>query len=138
MRPVLKAASQAVRRPDLYPVTTVGVRISTALRTGLIPDLVVSNKKPVDDTFVAGRLELVAEAWSPTDTAGLRETKKAAYAAAGVPFFWAVDLAGGPTIAARRLVDGDYLAREVAEPGAVTTIETAPVPVRVDPADLLR
>jgi Uma2 family endonuclease len=139
LRAVLKASLRASGRTDLHPVTGVGVQISTPWRTALVPDIVILNVRSVDPTFLPEQLELVVEIWSPGNAHSERDVKKAAYAGAGVLFFWTVDFdkAGRPTITAHRLVRGEYVVQEVAKPGVTTTISSAPVPVTLDPADLL-
>lgn len=136
---VLKSALRGADRTDLYPVIAVGVQISTPWRTALIPDVAVLNVPSLDPTFLPEQLELVVEIWSPGNSHSEREVKRQAYAGAGVLFFWTVDFdrSGVPVITAYRLVDGDYVMAEVAKPGTTTTITTAPVPVTLDPADLL-
>lgn len=139
LRAVLKSSLRASGRTDLYVVTGAGVQISTPWRTALIPDIVMLNVPLPEPTILPEQLELVVEIWSPGNAHSERLTKKAAYAGAGVLFFWAVDRdkAGKPTITAHRLVRGEYVVTEVAKPGATTTISAAPVPVTLDPADLL-
>jgi Uma2 family endonuclease len=136
---VLKSALRAAGRKDLYPVIAVGVQISTAWRTALIPDVAVLNVPSLDTTFLPEQLELVVEIWSPGNSHSEREVKRQAYAGAGVLFFWAVDFdrSGVPSITAHRLVDGDYEVAQIAKPGTTTTITASPVPVTLDPADLL-
>lgn len=126
-------------RTDLYVVPAVGVQISTAWRTALIPDLAVLNTRPIAATFLPEHLELVVEIWSPGNPHSERMTKKAAYAGAGVPFFWGIDFdaQGVPTITPYRLRLGDYVAEDPAVGGSVSKITAAPVPVTLDPADLL-
>jgi Uma2 family endonuclease len=136
---VLKSALRAAGRTDLHAAIAVGVQISTPWRTAVVPDLVVLNVPVKDPSFLPEQLELVVEIWSPGNAHSERETKGAAYAGAGVLFFWAVDFdkSGAPTITAHRLVRGEYVVADVAKPGTTTTITAAPVPVTVDPADLL-
>ncbi|AHH93824.1 Uma2 family endonuclease [Kutzneria albida] len=136
LRAVLKAALS--RRTDLYVVTAVAVGISTRARTGLVPDVVVLNTRPVGTSFRAGDVELAVEVWSPGNTAEERANKVAAYALAGVPFFWAVELnkVGGVTVTAHRLEKDGYVAETTAVSGAEVTLRTAPEPVTFDPADL--
>jgi Uma2 family endonuclease len=135
----VKSALRAAGRTDLRASIGVGVQISSGWRTALVPDLVVLNVPFRDATFLAEQLELVVEIWSPGNSYGERESKKIAYAAAGVLFFWTVDFdrTGIPVITAHRLVRGEYVVTDVAKPGTATTITAAPVPVTVDPADLL-
>jgi Uma2 family endonuclease len=139
LRAVLKNALRDARRTDLYPVTGVGVKISTPWRTALIPDLVVLNTRPVAVAFEPGDLALVVETWSPGNSRTERETKMSAYAGAGVPFFWAVnqDRIGGSTVTAYYLEAGKYIEELTARPGTTVTVKAAaPVPVTFDPADL--
>jgi Uma2 family endonuclease len=139
LRGVLKSALRDAHRPDLYAITGIGVKISTARRTGLIPDVVVMSTRPVGAAFEAADLVLVVEVWSPGNTRAERETKMAEYAGVGVPFFWAVhqDKIGGSTVTAYYLEDGRYVEELTARPGTTVTIKAAaPVPVTFDPADL--
>jgi Uma2 family endonuclease len=106
----------------------------------LIPDLVVVKARPVGAAIEARDLLLVVEVWSPGNTRTERETKMAAYAGAGVPFFWAMnqDRIGGSTVTAHHLEDGRYVEELTARPGTTVTVKAAaaPVPVTFDPADL--
>jgi hypothetical protein len=139
LRMSLKAALRASGRTDLYVVTAVGVQISTGWRTALIPDIAVLNTRPIEATFTADQLELVVEIWSPGNPHSERVTKMGAYAGAGVPFFWAVDFdgAGVPSVTPYRLRHGDYVAEDTVAGGTSATITASPVPVTLDPADLL-
>jgi Uma2 family endonuclease len=139
LRAVIKTALREARRSDLYAVTGAGVKISTAWRTALIPDLVVLKVRPVGVAVEADDLVLVVEVWSPGNTRTERETKMAAYAGAGVPFFWAMnqDRIGGSTVTAHYLENGRYVEELTAGPGTTVTIKVAaPVPVTFDPGDL--
>ncbi|GAB3894587.1 Uma2 family endonuclease [Kibdelosporangium lantanae] len=136
----LRAAFKAEGRRDLYVVPEVGVRISTPWRAGLIPDVVVLTRRPDGADFAAGELALVAEVWSPGNTAAERETKMAAYAGAGVPFVWTVDQGhdlAGLTLTAFRLTSGQYVVENKAQADGPTVITAAPVPVTLDLAQLL-
>jgi Uma2 family endonuclease len=139
LRAVIKTALREGHRSDLYAVTGVGVKISTAWRTGLIPDLVVMKVRPVAVSVKADDLVLVVEVWSPSNSRTERETKMAAYAGAGVPYFWAVnqDRIGASTVTAYYLKNGRYVEELAAGPGTIVTIKVAaPVPVTFDPRDL--
>lgn len=135
---LVRDALRAAEQTDLHVVPAVNVEISTAWRTALIPDVVVLNRKPVGVSFPAGTLVLVVEIWSPGNPRAERETKMIGYAAAGVPFLWAIDLdqPHGPTLAAYRLEQGQYVAETTVRAGATATITAGPVPVELDPADL--
>ncbi|HEX9337644.1 MAG TPA: Uma2 family endonuclease [Pseudonocardiaceae bacterium] len=139
LRSALKEALRSGGRTDLYVVTGVGVQISTVWRTALIPDLVVLNTRPIEATFLPEQVEMVVEIWSPGNPPSERMVKKASYATAGVRFFWAIDFdeQGVPTIEPHRLRHGDYAADKTVIGGSVSTITAAPVPVALDPADLL-
>lgn len=126
-------------RPDLYAVPGVGVEISTPLRTALIPDVSVLNTRPVGTSFPRENLVLAVEIWSPSNSRAERDTKAGAYASADVPYFWVVDQDrfGGLRVVSHVLDGGRYLEDVVAEPGTMTTLKAAPVPVTFDAADLL-
>jgi Uma2 family endonuclease len=123
-------ALQLARRPDLHVVSAVNVRISTAWRTALIPDVVVLNRKPVGPSFDADALALVAEIHPSAD----RETRMAAYAAANVPFLWTV---GERELCAYRLENSQYRAENTVTADCPATITAAPTPITLDLAELL-
>ncbi len=135
---VIEDALREGGRTDLHVVLGVGVEISTPWRTGLIPDVVVLNTRPVGARFLPENLVLAVEIWSPSNTRTERDTKAAAYAAADVPYFWTVnqDRVGAMTVTAYELVDGTYVEQATAAPGGLTTIKAAPVPVELDTARL--
>lgn len=135
----LESALRAAGRTDLYAVPAVGVAISSGWRTAVIPDIAVLNTRPIEATFRADQVELVIEIWSPGNPHSERLTKRAAYAGAGVAFFWTVefDHQGMPTIQPYRLSHGDYVAEKAVTGGKSVTITAAPVPITLDPADLL-
>ncbi|HVK21488.1 MAG TPA: Uma2 family endonuclease [Actinokineospora sp.] len=131
-RALWAAVKDAGRANDLFPITGVGVEITSALRTALIPDVAVLNARPTATAFPAAAVELAVEVWSPGNTAHERETKIAAYASAGVPFLWLVEL-NKSKLTAFKLVGGVY--REIAvksDPGVLP----GPVPVQLDPTEL--
>ncbi|GAA1344639.1 Uma2 family endonuclease [Saccharothrix algeriensis] len=138
LRAVLKAALRDAGRRDLYAVTGIGTGISTKRRTALIPDVVVLNVPPVGGIADPDHLELVVEILSPGNTGQEQAEKKDAYATAGVPFYWVVrqNRPGAPTITAYRLHREMYFEELTAVPGTAVTIDAAPVPVTVDPAEL--
>lgn len=132
-------ALRAVTR-DLWVVPAVNVRVSTAWRTGLIPDVVVLTRKPRGVSFAAEELALAVEVWSPGNSREERETKLAGYASAGVPFVWTIDLPDDlravPTLTAYRLTAGRYTAENVLREPGPATVTAAPVPVTLDLAEL--
>jgi hypothetical protein len=134
LRTLVATALREAGRGDLYAVTAVGVNISTATRTALIPDLAVIDIPPRGTHCEAKDVLLAVGIWSPSNSRAERETKMAASADAGVPWFWVLD--EEDTLTTSRLEDGVYAVDTVARPGALTTITAAPVPITVDPAEL--
>jgi Uma2 family endonuclease len=134
LRDQLRAA-----RPDLHVVPAVNVEISTAWRTALIPDVVVLDRPRKGVSFPPESVVLVVEVWSPGNVREERETKLAGYAAAGVPFVWAIDQASqlrALTLTAYRLDRGQYVTEDVVTAGQPATITAAPVPITLDLAHL--
>lgn len=132
---LVKDALRAAERTDLHVVPAVNVRISTAWRTALIPDVVILNTRPVGVSFPAEALVLAAEIWSPGNPRAERETKIAGYAAAGVPFLWTVDQGDQLrklTLTAHRLEHGQYLEENTVQAGNPATITAAPIPITLD------
>ncbi|WP_053718432.1 Uma2 family endonuclease [Saccharothrix sp. NRRL B-16348] len=130
----------AAGRTDLYAVIGVGVKISSTLRTGLIPDVVLMDRIPAGASFPAEALVLAVEVWSPGNTRNEREAKMVAYAAAGVPFLWTISRKGndpGLELTAHRLHDDRYLVENTVKSAGPTTVTAAPVPVTLDLADLV-
>ncbi|HEY2701515.1 MAG TPA: Uma2 family endonuclease [Pseudonocardiaceae bacterium] len=120
----------------LYPVTAVNVKLSTARRTAVIPDVTILNTRPDDTIFVPQQVELVAEIWSPGNTHHERSAKFDAYAQAGIRYFWTVELKG-PVVHAYELRAGRYHLATTLRAGTTGTITAAPVPVKFDPAELV-
>jgi len=138
---IYRALWDAVRtagRDDLHPVLGVGVEITTALRTALIPDVVVLNRRPTAVSFAPEALELAVEVWSPGNTARERETKVAAYAAAGVPFLWTVEIRQGHPVEFRvfELAHGFYKEHQRDGQAGVVSDIPGPVPMSLDLGDL--
>lgn len=132
---IVKQALRAAERSDLFVANAVNVRISTAWRTALIPDVVVLTRKPVGVSFGADELMLAVEIWSPGNRREERETKIAAYAAAGVPFLWTIDQGDelrGWALVAYRLTEGRYVEENVVQAYKPTTITASPVSIKLD------
>ncbi|MEU4743841.1 Uma2 family endonuclease [Actinosynnema sp. NPDC023658] len=126
---------RAAGRSDLFFAPPVGVKISSTLRTALIPDAAILDRKPTGTSFPAEALLLAVEVWSPGNTRSERLAKLTAYAAAGVPFAWTIaqtSKASGLRLTAHRLKGGEYQAENVVDTGGPTTITAAPLPVTVD------
>lgn len=135
----LYQAIESDGRADLHVVQGVGVRISTALRTALIPDVVVLDRKPIGISFPAEAVQLAVEVWSPANRTAERDTKMASYANAGVPFFWGVERRpklNAMQMTAFRLENGLYKAENILEVEGPEPITASPVPITLDLADL--
>jgi Uma2 family endonuclease len=127
-------------RTDLYAVIGVAVKISSTLRTGLIPDVVILDRVPAGAAFPAEALMLAVEVWSPGNTRNEQEAKMIAYAAAGVPFVWTISRKGdhpGLELTAHRLHGDRYLVESTIRSAGPTTITAAPVPITLDLTDLV-
>jgi Uma2 family endonuclease len=138
LRMALYHALREAGRDDLYVVTAIGVELDTS--NGFIPDIAVLNTRPFATMFHAGQVVLAVEIVSPSTTKQDRMVKPAAYASAGVPFFWLVESVrtGAPTIVTHRLANRGYVEDVTLTPGTTTVVTAAsPVPVKLDPADLL-
>ncbi|MFD7653809.1 Uma2 family endonuclease [Actinosynnema sp. NPDC059797] len=120
-------------RRDLHVLMEPGVKISSVLRTGLIPDVAVFDRDPEPEVVLPPEsLLLVVEVWSPGNTRAEQETKLAAYAMAGVPFLWTLELEDGLELTTHRLVEEQYQVQDVIHVGEPVTIEAAPLPITLD------
>ena len=138
LRELLKYTFRRAGRRDLFVVKEAVAEISTPMRMGVIPDVLVIDVPPVGPAAKAKNVLLVVEVWSPGNRRSDRESKRASYAGAGVPFLWAVqeNKLGGMSVTSHRLVDGRYVEELTAQPGQTVTIKAAPEPVTFDPAVL--
>ncbi len=134
---LLRDALRGAGRADLRALPGVGVRLSTPFRTAVIPDIAVINSDIEHVNFAASNVQLAVEVWSPGNTHAERETKIAAYAGAGVPYLWIVELPRSASVrfSGYRLVDTEYQQVVYADSGEVVTAP-GPVPVRVPTAQL--
>lgn len=133
----LDDALEEAGRDDLYVVPTSNVKISTARRTALIPDIAILNIWPGAVAFLPAQVELVVEVSSSGNDRDERSPKFDAYASGHIPYFWTVDL-DGPVVNAFELRDGRYQLATMLRAGEIGTITAAPAPVTLDPAALLR
>lgn len=136
---LLKNALRAVGRTDLYALGGVGVEISTAYRTAVIPDFTILDIPPAGASFAPEHVLLVGEIWSPGNTSSEQRQKFDACARAGVPFFWSVAQDGrGPTeLVAYRLERGHYAPGLAVKSGeGPVTVTAGPAPVELDVAAL--
>ncbi|MFI5783643.1 Uma2 family endonuclease [Nocardia sp. NPDC051570] len=133
----LDDALKAAGRGDLHVLPGVGVRLSTAFRTGVIPDIVVVDVDVKQTSFAPENIVLAVEVWSPGNSRAERDTKTAAYAGAGVPYLWLVELPDRKPVRfwGYRLGEKGYDQVVYAESGEVVT-PPSPIPVDVPTADL--
>jgi hypothetical protein len=138
LRLLFRNALRKAGRDDLTTVTAVAAEVSSLMRTGLIPDVVIMDVRPFGKSVKAKNLLLAAEVWSPGNTRDERDSKIIGYANAGVPYFWALhqDRFGDVTVTAYRLENGQYVEELTAQPGETVTVKAAPEPVTFDPAVL--
>jgi Uma2 family endonuclease len=135
---LLEDSLRAAGLTDLYAVPAVNVEVSTTWRTGLIPDVVVLNRKPVGASFKPEDLVVVVEVWSPGNTPAERETKMIGYAAAGVTYVWTLtpDSHRGPVLTTYTLEGGTYAETDQAHGNNPTPILAFPVPIALNLVDL--
>ncbi|GAA0256695.1 Uma2 family endonuclease [Saccharothrix mutabilis subsp. mutabilis] len=129
----------AVAPEGMEALTAVGVRIREGL--AYIPDVVVATERVETTSVDVDTVALVAEVVSPSTKKTDRLEKPAAFAAAGVPAYWRVELADeqGPTIYCYQLREGVYSEVAVLTPGqAGEAAVTGALRLAFDPADLHR
>jgi Uma2 family endonuclease len=127
--------------PDEFEVVVGPFAVGLANDTEMRPDLLVARGKDLTDKDLPGPPVLVVEVLSPSTRFTDLNVKRPRFERAGTPSFWAVDPAVEPGDA--RLIiweladDGRY--RQVADiRGATSFVVTAPFPVTLVPADLVR
>ncbi|MET9492180.1 Uma2 family endonuclease [Nocardia sp. NPDC006630] len=133
----LRDAIRAAGRADLRVLPGVAVKISTAFRTGVIPDVAIVAADIDRTSYEADELVVAVEVWSPGNTREERDTKIAGYAAARVPYVWIVELPQGKPakFCGYRLGETGYR-QEVYAASGETVTAPGPVPVVVDTASL--
>lgn len=124
-------------RSDLTVLPEAGAKLSTARRTAVIPDIAIVNTPTLGASFIPKEIELVVEIWSPGNSGLERAEKFDAYAQSGIVYFWTVELKG-PVVHAFQLRGGRYRLAATLRGGTTGTITAAPVPVKFDPAYLVR
>lgn len=127
----------SARPPDLEPLSTVNVRVSD--KDFYIPDLAVvpvTSVEAVRLMFSPADIRLAVEVVSPSTQARDRLLKTEAYAAAGIPVYWRIELAEGPTVYVYELDGETYRPPAAYKAGSVVTLHE-PYPVSFDPADLI-
>lgn len=135
---VLKFNFRRAERDDLYPVTRLAVEIDP--RSGLVtvPDIVVLNTKPIGRVFKPDQVVLVAEVWTAEDSSDERARKFDLYAQAEIRYLWTADLDEPAVYAHEFLGNNWYRLRDTLRDREIDRIEAAPVPVSIQPAQLVR
>ncbi|MGQ4597118.1 Uma2 family endonuclease [Nocardia sp. R6R-6] len=123
---------------QLCAVTEAEVIIDAALPpTVRVPDVVVIPNKSLEDDLARAQPEdvvLAVEILSDGSRRTDRVTKFFEYADAGIEHYWLVDLDEPASLAAYRLVDGNY--ELVAEQSGQMGLELAETPITIDIAAL--
>jgi Uma2 family endonuclease len=124
--------------PELEPLPEVNLRVGP--RDFFIPDLVVVSGEALDRTelmFAPDDILLAVEMVSPSTQMRDRHIKKVAYAAAGIPTYWRIELSEGPSLYVHELAGEEYKPAEKYEAGEIATL-LAPFETSFDPAVLIR
>lgn len=124
--------------PEFEPLPEVNLGVGP--RDFFVPDLVVVRTEAVPATelmFAPDDILLAVEMVSPSTRSRDRHMKKAAYAAAGIPLYWRVELSEGPSLYVHELAGDEYKPAEKHEAGRTAGL-FAPFEVGFDPAVLLR
>lgn len=122
---------------DLEPLGTVNLRVSAV--DYYIPDLVVvpaERTEAVPLMFSPRDIRLAVEVVSPSTQARDRDFKTGAYAEAGIPVYWRVEMDEGPTVYVYEL-DGETYGPPVAHKAGTVVALQKPYPITFDPAVLL-
>ncbi|NUW31539.1 Uma2 family endonuclease [Nonomuraea sp. SMC257] len=129
---------EAVAPLELEPLQTVNLRASDL--DVWIPDVVVvpaAATESVGLMFAPRDIRLAVEVVSPSSRAQDRLLKAGAYAAAGIPVYWRVEMDEGPTLYVYELDGKTYAPPTAHKAGTVAELHS-PFPVSFDPADLMR
>ncbi|MFI7125017.1 Uma2 family endonuclease [Nonomuraea sp. NPDC050153] len=121
--------------PELEPLATVNLRVTD--KDYYIPDLVIVPADMDQLMYSPEDLQLAAEVVSPSTKMRDRVLKIDAYAAAGIPNYWRIELNEGPTLYAYELNGDTYDPPTAYKAGQVANL-TTPFPVSFDPGDLER
>ncbi|MFF4622128.1 Uma2 family endonuclease [Nonomuraea jabiensis] len=120
--------------PELEPLAAVNLRVSD--KDYYIPDLVIVPAGTDQLMYSPEELLLAVEVVSPSTKSRDRGLKTDAYAAAGIPSYWRIELDEGPTLYTYELNGASYDPPTAYKAGAVANV-TRPFPVNFDPADLV-
>jgi Uma2 family endonuclease len=121
----------------LKVLSTVNVRASD--KDLYIPDLVIVPRQRVREVrlmFAPADVRVAVEVVGPSTKTRDRGTKVQAYAEAGIPAYWRIELAEGPTLYVYELDEDTYRGPVAYKAGTVATL-TTPCSVSFDPADLI-
>lgn len=126
----------AVFADGMEAATAVGVRVRDGL--GYVPDIVVSTERVETATVSADTIALAVEVVSPSTKKTDRLEKPAAYAGAGVPRYWRIEINDAHvTVYCYRLDGQTYVEDVVLDTGATGTVAvTGTASITFDPADL--
>ncbi|MEV4110456.1 Uma2 family endonuclease [Nonomuraea sp. NPDC049695] len=122
--------------PKVMPLSTVNLRVTD--KDYYIPDFVVVTQESMHTDelmFSPEELLLAVEVVSPSTRMRDRVLKATAYAAAGIPVYWRIELGEGPTLYVYELNGDSYDPPTAYKAGTVANL-TAPFPVSFDPANL--
>ncbi|MFI6497008.1 Uma2 family endonuclease [Nonomuraea typhae] len=123
---------------SLQPLPRVGVKAGDD--DFFVPDVVVAQSAAVhsgEPALEPGHLTPIAEVVSPDTKALDRHGKLGAYAGAGIPLYWRIELDAGPTLYAYTLDADSYAGPEVHKAGAIAEL-AVPYEVSFDPGDLVK
>ncbi|WP_219462796.1 Uma2 family endonuclease [Nonomuraea rhizosphaerae] len=123
--------------PEMEPLPPVNVRVGD--RDCYIPDVVVVPSAAVRSMALMvepGQILLAVEVVSSCSRSRDRHLKTAAYAAAGIPAYWRVEVDEGPVLHVHEL-DGDSYGTPTTHRAGTPAAPAAPFPVSFDPAYLL-
>ncbi|MFI7633068.1 Uma2 family endonuclease [Nonomuraea sp. NPDC049400] len=120
---------------ELEPLSTVNLRVTD--KDYYIPDVVIVPADTAQLMFSPGELHLAVEVVSPSTKMRDKVLKAGAYAAAGIPVYWRVELDEGPALYVYELNGDTYDPPTVYKAGEVANL-TVPFPLSFDPAELDR
>ncbi|WP_431927914.1 Uma2 family endonuclease [Nonomuraea jabiensis] len=118
---------------ELEPLATVNLRVTD--KDYYIPDLVIVPADRDQLMYSPEEILLAAEVVSPSTRMRDRGLKVMAYAAAGIPSYWRVEMGEGPTLYVYELNGDSYDPPTAYKAGEMANL-TTPFPVSFDPADL--
>ncbi|MFG6192441.1 Uma2 family endonuclease [Nonomuraea sp. JJY05] len=124
--------------PELEVFSTVNLRVTD--KDFYIPDLVIATEESLYTDplmFSPEELLLAVEVVSPSTKSRDRVLNTDAYAAAGIPNYWRIELDEGPTLYVYEVNGDNYDPPTAYKAGQIAHL-TTPFPVSFDPGDLDR